>query len=448
MKRARPLVLYLVLLVSSVATLAADEPSRLTILFTGEQMGRLAPCGCTEDMVGGLPRRSTFVRELRRNTGGEIVLLDNGGLVLEGGRQQEIKYEYTLLALGEMGYNACAVGFRDFALGLSTLNAQAVGSPVPLILSNARRRDGGFPFERSIVIELPSGRRVAVFAILGEAFRIELSSMAPDLELLDPVATARELVAELRPRADLVVLLCHAGAEEAKRIAREAPGIDVAARGYLEEKPPEAEEKVGATAVVGTGLYGKWVARLDVDFDPSGAVLGTRYTPTFLSGDMPEDKSVAELLADYRLQVSEEGLIDRFPRMAIGDRRYLGLSGCARCHLPQFRKWRTVKHEEALASLEKEGADRDPECVVCHTVGLENEGGFRSRALTPDLANVACEACHGPGSRHLRNVLAPYSRPDESKCRTCHDPENSPKFEFDTYYPKIDHRNAVLRLSK
>ena len=95
--------------------------------------------------------------------------------------------------------------------------------------------------------------------------------------------------------------------------------------------------------------------------------------------------------------------------------------------------------------MEEEGYDKDPECVVCHVVGLEDEGGFRSPAETPDLASVGCETCHGAGSRHLSNVLAPYKRPDEETCRTCHDPDNSPLFKFSEYYPKIEHLQEVLK---
>jgi hypothetical protein len=33
----------------------------------------------------------------------------------------------------------------------------------------------------------------------------------------------------------------------------------------------------------------------------------------------------------------------------------------------------------------------------------------------------------------------PYEQA-EKNCRTCHDHDNSPEFNFETYWPKVEHR--------
>ena len=71
---------------------------------------------------------------------------------------------------------------------------------------------------------------------------------------------------------------------------------------------------------------------------------------------------------------------------------------------------------------------------------------------TPQLVNVGCESCHGPGSKHIQAELgnneAEQNRMHEAMlvgpnvkqlCFTCHDLDNSPNFEFEEYYEKIDH---------
>jgi len=434
---------------ASSATRAQENA--VTLLITGEQMGRLRPCGCTKETVGGLTRRATVVRRLREEIGAEVLLLDNGGIVMETGRQQEIKYDITVAAMHVMEYDASGVGFLDLGLGIDRIEANAIDASFPFIAANLIRRDGTRPLARSKVLQTPSGRRVGLMAILGERFRIDLSRIAPSLELVNPEDVVRGLAAELRPRCDLIVLLSHAPVEETRSLVRTVPGIDVAVTGYLIEKPFPEPETVGRTLVIGTGLHGKWLARLTVRLDREGrpirneeGVIRHDYAPVFLGGDVEEDDHVAEFLEDYRLAVIDERIIDDIPREQLEDTVYLGTDSCVRCHRPQFRKWITTEHAGALRTLEEDGTDRDPECVVCHVIGLEYIGGFRDRQRTPALANVACEQCHGPGAAHAENVLAPYQRPVEKDCRVCHDPENSPEFKFSVYLPKMDHRALTL----
>ena len=414
-------------------------------------MGRLRPCGCTKETVGGLARRATLVKQLRREIGADVLLLDNGGIVMETGRQHEIKYDITIAAMNVMEYDAAGVAFLDLGLGMDLIEANAIDASFAVIAANLVRRDGSHPLARSKVIETPSGRRVGITAILGERFRTDLSRIAPSLKLVDPETVLRELVAHLGPRCDVIVLLSHAPVEETRSLVRNVPGVDVAVTGYLLEKPFPDPEKVGATLVIGTGLFGKWLARVTVEFDGDGrplrddaGVIRHDYAPIFLGADLKEDEELAELLEDYRLAVIDERIIEHIPREPLPGADYLGTNACVRCHRPQFKKWITSRHARALRSLEKDGMDRDPECVTCHVVGLEYVGGFRDRTRTPSLANVGCEQCHGPGAAHAENVVAPYHRPVERDCRACHDPENSPTFKFSTYFPKMDHRGLTL----
>jgi cytochrome c554/c'-like protein len=118
----------------------------------------------------------------------------------------------------------------------------------------------------------------------------------------------------------------------------------------------------------------------------------------------------------------------------------------------------------------------DPECLSCHVTGWDPqryfpfESGFLGLKETPDLVGNGCENCHGPAGRHaaaengeidvtdaeknqLRADLHLKVGPNEGnkpnqvykegsvvdKCMKCHDIDNSPDFDFQTYWPKVKH---------
>ena len=109
----------------------------------------------------------------------------------------------------------------------------------------------------------------------------------------------------------------------------------------------------------------------------------------------------------------------------------------------------------------------DAECLTCHVAGWEPQRIFRYNSgfinaefaegeaqmtMSKLLKGVQCENCHGPGSKHIE--LVEGGQTDEAKtlmradagnipqgylCFNRHDAENSPHFDFDKYWPQIEH---------
>ena len=76
-------------------------------------------------------------------------------------------------------------------------------------------------------------------------------------------------------------------------------------------------------------------------------------------------------------------------------------------------------------------------CLVCHTTGYVWIGGYDDRPPANKLRNVQCEACHGYGTLHRRD--GSMRQEARESCVTCHDQENSPEFDYGTYWAKIAH---------
>lgn len=123
---------------------------------------------------------------------------------------------------------------------------------------------------------------------------------------------------------------------------------------------------------------------------------------------------------------------------------YSGNEFCGVCHEQQAETWRFTRHAQAYDTLVKHAAERDGECVSCHVVGFEQQGGFRLEAPAPWLEDVGCETCHGRGGPHLSpNRVAGDDY--NAVCATCHDTKHSLGFDYATFRPQISHAaNAHL----
>ncbi|MBU0517240.1 MAG: cytochrome c family protein [Proteobacteria bacterium] len=107
--------------------------------------------------------------------------------------------------------------------------------------------------------------------------------------------------------------------------------------------------------------------------------------------------------------------------------RYVGSKKCASCHEENYgryvkyskksRSYRSIRRmQRGLTAAER----RD--CYRCHTTAYGLPGGFVSLAETPHQQNVGCEACHGPGSRHVKSEDKKdiTRQVPNQRCKSCH----------------------------
>ena len=162
--------------------------------------------------------------------------------------------------------------------------------------------------------------------------------------------------------------------------------------------------------------------------------------------------------------------------------KFVGAEKCGECHSDAFDVWKNSKHAHAFESLDPQneltgherlkGINRsfDPECISCHVTGWDPKQYYRFQsgfineeyAATDELKQAftalrgtQCENCHGPGSLHIelidneesketpgpgrKSVRVTVDQARDRTCNTCHDLDNSPKFDFDTYWPQVKH---------
>jgi hypothetical protein len=144
----------------------------------------------------------------------------------------------------------------------------------------------------------------------------------------------------------------------------------------------------------------------------------------------------------------------KVPAASVAGADYIGTAKCKMCHAKVHTAWAATGHAKALENMAKADpktneemakkagvtikgtADKTDECLSCHVTGMGMTGGFVASDATKAaaMAGVGCEACHGPGSKHL---AAPKDQKKttmdaigEKMCMDCHTKTFSPSFSY------------------
>ena len=414
------------------------EPSecdpRPVLLYAADNQGVLAACGCPSNPTGGLAKRQGLVEQYRASRR-HVLVIDAGNVMPD--HANLIKVKYLAKALAKGGCDAIALGEQEFLLGRGVLRDLQETHGLPLICANVRT-DAGETVAPPHVIRTVEGRRVGIFAVIADgAWGFPVREWREGLTVEPPEAAARRETKALAD-CDLVVALVHQSVEECEELARNVPGLDVvvAGRGY---HPLRTPRRIGETLLVCPGPAGRVLGCLT--FEPQDEGQGVRlvHDMTVLSARIPEAPWVLDLYWKY-VEESKEAPPPDWNETPIPT-RYEPSEACKECHEKEYAQWATTAHAQAYESIQNAGRHRDPECVLCHTMGLGRKGGFVSMKRTPGLGRVTCQGCHVVTSDHAEKGVKPEPRYAISSrlCMSCHGPVQSPEFDYFQYKPKILH---------
>ena len=454
--------------------IAEDWPQPQAVLFlTGQQHGYVEPCGCTglDRQKGGIIRRDTLIQQLT-DRGWNIIPVDVGNQVRRTGKQAEMQFRMTADALKKMNYKAVTFGLDDLRLNSSFVFQVAASDnltkPEMFISANTSIIEPSY-WPKAQVVEV-GGRKIGITAHLGEENFVELEPNK-DIKNSDSVSALQTVVKELKEQGcDYIVLLSHANQQASEQVAAKVPGIDlVVTAGGLGEPRNVLDPIAGSSAMISqVGNKGMFACIVGLFDDAKTPV---RYQRIAISSQFKDSPRMLEAFKQYQEQLQREGFKDLGVsfRAAPKSGEYVGSDACGDCHSTAFEVWKDSKHFHATDSIIKPNNARgsiprhfDPECVSCHVTGWDPqkfepfETGYWSLEKTPKLVGSGCENCHGPGSEHVNaengdlkaddallnklreQMRLPYKLA-EAKCVECHDSDNSPDFNFDTYWEEVKH---------
>jgi 2',3'-cyclic-nucleotide 2'-phosphodiesterase (5'-nucleotidase family) len=260
----------------------------------------------------------------------------------------------------------------------------------------------------------------------------------------DAFEAARKILPELKAKADIIIALAYMPQDLTQRLASENPEIDtiIGARQVNSQNPTDHFGRATITyAFNQTKFLGEMRYYIKADGNLENQV--NRFIG--LDSDIPDDPAVVETVTTAHDEFTNEQKVSlesnptKAPQPLADTSPFVGAETCQGCHAEQYAIWEKTQHAHAMATLQRKNEQFDNECVRCHVVGF-NKGGFQTLITTPQLANVQCEACHGPGRAHAASPAKGYGHMETPVgCTQCHTQPNSPDFNFETYWPKIKH---------
>jgi len=174
------------------------------------------------------------------------------------------KARLILNSFNLMGYHAIGIGDDDLSLGKRFLIDLSKVSRIPSLSSNVIDEDlGKVLFQRYLIREV-NGLKVGIFSLLSQdVFLGPSDPRKKGLIIRDPVETAQEMVRELGPQTDLIILLSHLSYPKDMELAQKISGIHIIVGGHTGAQLSNPHI-IKNTIILQTSSQGKYAGRLDL----------------------------------------------------------------------------------------------------------------------------------------------------------------------------------------
>jgi len=279
---------------SCVLTFALTSyASEITILYTGDTHAMLYPCNCPIQPDGGIARRATLVKQLRKNNPNTL-LLDSGaffagGLMDEYTQNIDLDRERTLVnlkAIEMIGYDALTIGDDEFNFNKEFLFANIAKTHSNFLSSNIKS-DKLLPY----VIKDIDATKIGIIGLTNL-----LAKQKADMgDFIEPEIAVKKSVEELKKKkADIIILLSHQGENDDLKLLEEVEGIDIIIIGHARNKE-EPYTKVGNTLIIRPSWEGRRLGKILLTLK-NNKIVDYKVEELRLSDEINDDPQILSIL--------------------------------------------------------------------------------------------------------------------------------------------------------
>jgi 5'-nucleotidase len=358
------LVLLSLLLLGLPPMLLAGAPAERSAQITILQVNDLYDITPVEKGTkGGLARVATLRDRVAKDSPNTIFILA-GDFLSPSTMSSIFQGQQMVATLNAAGLDLATFGNHEFDYGEAATLERMRESRFAWVSSNVIDPKTGLPFGNAVSFALRrfGDIRVAFIGLTTPETTV-LSKGARDLKFLDPIATAKDMVARAkRVKADVIVALTHLYMADDKKLAAAVPEIDLILGGHDHER---MDATVGRTLIFKAGSDGISLGRIDlaVHAGPKGRKVEAKWALIPVTDQVPDKPEVAGVVKQYA------GLMKDRLGVRAGETT-----------APLDTRNEIVRAQESavgnlVADLIREALKAD--------VALVNGGGLRGSAVTP-----------------------------------------------------------------
>lgn len=261
--------------------LAPPDDSSVVILYSGEQRGDVAPCGCADTPRGGVPRTAAYMDSIADGVRVFGASWLDDGTTLDGQPMADaaVKNGHMIASLEALRVDVANVGLTD-AIALSRMDHPPI---LPMVSANIEG-PGVSPYA---IIER-NGLRVG---FTGVAAPGHISISTPRYVRHDP-SDAEPVIDELAEHTDLIVLLNDGATSASKKLIRSGH-IDVVIE-TAKYRAFEVPFRQGSAVWVRSHDQGQRLGELRLTLE-DGRVTGATDRKIDLDMSMPDSPSLARI---------------------------------------------------------------------------------------------------------------------------------------------------------
>ncbi|MDF2577330.1 MAG: nucleotidase [Chlamydiales bacterium] len=256
-------------------TIQVFRESKFTILFTGDTHSYLDPSVAkfvSEKPLGGVLRRIQYFKKTVDETKEPVLILDAGDFFHGTPYYEMFKGKPEIQFMNMANYHLVTIGNHDLEEGWEHLEKLLSKGSFKAVCANIFKSDENKPCLEPYSLLKIDDKNVAIVGVMGlDAWKSIRPSARSNLRIEDPKVILDELLPDIRPYVDLIILLSHSGIKDDKILA-EHPLVDIVVGGHSHTLMSRAEiverkvdDMIKKSYVFHGFRHGQLVARLDID---------------------------------------------------------------------------------------------------------------------------------------------------------------------------------------